>query len=111
MDQPRDLTVFDQLPRERRFHYRGIRRDEAHFIHVNIRIALKRCLQLLFRYAERRTISTGRLLDNPVLLDRVASLSGALAALESLVVKRDEIVVLCLSGRGDKDMETYGKNI
>jgi acyl-CoA synthetase (AMP-forming)/AMP-acid ligase II/alkylation response protein AidB-like acyl-CoA dehydrogenase/acyl carrier protein len=45
---------------------------------------MKRCLQLLVRYAERRTISTGRLLDNPVLLARVGEWSGALTAIESL---------------------------
>jgi alkylation response protein AidB-like acyl-CoA dehydrogenase/acyl carrier protein len=46
---------------------------------------IKRCLQLLLRYAERRTISTGRLLDNPVLLDRVAALTSAVAGLDALV--------------------------
>jgi acyl-CoA synthetase (AMP-forming)/AMP-acid ligase II/alkylation response protein AidB-like acyl-CoA dehydrogenase/acyl carrier protein len=46
---------------------------------------MKRCLQLLVRYAERRSISTGRLLDNPVLLERVGSWTAALAGLESLV--------------------------
>jgi acyl-CoA synthetase (AMP-forming)/AMP-acid ligase II/alkylation response protein AidB-like acyl-CoA dehydrogenase/acyl carrier protein len=46
---------------------------------------IKRCLQLLVRYAERRNVSTGRLLDNPVLLDRAASVRSALAGLEALV--------------------------
>lgn len=46
---------------------------------------MKRCLQLLVRYAGRRSLSTGRLLDNPVLLERVGALSAALAAIESLV--------------------------
>jgi acyl-CoA synthetase (AMP-forming)/AMP-acid ligase II/alkylation response protein AidB-like acyl-CoA dehydrogenase/acyl carrier protein len=46
---------------------------------------MKRCLQLMVRYAERRSISTGRLIDNPVLLERVGELSAALAAVESLV--------------------------
>lgn len=46
---------------------------------------MKRCLQVLSRYAERRSISTGRLLDNPVLLERVGVSSAALAAIESLV--------------------------
>lgn len=46
---------------------------------------MKRCLQLLVRYAGRRSISTGRLLDNPVLLERAGVLSAALGALESLV--------------------------
>ena len=48
---------------------------------------MKRCLQLLVRYAERRSISTGRLLDNPVLLERVGSWSAALTAIESLVTQ------------------------
>ena len=46
---------------------------------------IKRCLQLLVRYAERRTISTGRLLDNPALLDRAAAVGSALAGLDALV--------------------------
>jgi acyl-CoA synthetase (AMP-forming)/AMP-acid ligase II/alkylation response protein AidB-like acyl-CoA dehydrogenase/acyl carrier protein len=46
---------------------------------------IKRCVQLLVRYAGRRTISTGRLLDNPVLQERVGALSVALAGIESLV--------------------------
>jgi acyl-CoA synthetase (AMP-forming)/AMP-acid ligase II/alkylation response protein AidB-like acyl-CoA dehydrogenase/acyl carrier protein len=46
---------------------------------------MKRCLQLLVRYAERRTISTGRLLDNPVLLARVGEWTAALAGIEALV--------------------------
>ena len=46
---------------------------------------MKRCLQLLGRYAERRTISTGRLLDNPVLLERVGAISAALAGVDGLV--------------------------
>ena len=46
---------------------------------------IKRCLQLLVRYAERRPVSTGRLLDNPTLIDRVTAIGAALAGLESLV--------------------------
>jgi acyl carrier protein len=46
---------------------------------------MKRSLQLLLRYARRRTISTGRLLDNPVVLERIGAVSAAAAALESLV--------------------------
>lgn len=33
--------------------------------------------------------------------------SHALAALNQLPLKKDDVVVLCLSGRGDKDMATY----
>lgn len=46
---------------------------------------MKRCLQLILRYASRRSISTGRLRDNPVLVSQVATLSAALAAIEGLV--------------------------
>ncbi len=46
---------------------------------------IKRSLQLLLRYAERRSISTGRLVDNPVLLERAAALTGAVTAIEALV--------------------------
>jgi tryptophan synthase beta chain len=31
----------------------------------------------------------------------------ALAALKKLDLKKDDVVVICLSGRGDKDMGTY----
>ncbi len=33
----------------------------------------------------------------------------ALAALEKMKFKRDEVVTVCLSGRGDKDLDTYMK--
>jgi alkylation response protein AidB-like acyl-CoA dehydrogenase/acyl-CoA synthetase (AMP-forming)/AMP-acid ligase II/acyl carrier protein len=46
---------------------------------------IKRCLQLLVRYAEQRTVSTGRLLDNPTLIHRASALASALVGLESLV--------------------------
>ena len=53
---------------------------------------MKRCLQLLLRFAERRSISTGRLVDNPVLLERMASLSAALASIESLVMRVADVL-------------------
>lgn len=37
--------------------------------------------------------------------------SHALAALNQMKFKKDDIVVVCLSGRGDKDMATYMKHI
>lgn len=46
---------------------------------------LKRCAQLMHRYASRRAISTGRLLDNPVSLNRLSELTASLAASEALV--------------------------
>ena len=64
---------------------------------------MKRCLQLLARYAGRRSISTGRLLDNPVLLERVGVASAALAAVESLVTH----VARELDGGHDVAPEAY----
>lgn len=47
---------------------------------------MKRCVQLMLRYAERRDISTGRLRDNPVLRHRIGELGAATAAIEGLVM-------------------------
>ncbi|WP_392533894.1 AMP-binding protein [Nostoc sp. C117] len=46
---------------------------------------MKRCAQLMLRYAERRSVSTGRLLDNPVTLIRLNELTVAITAVETLV--------------------------
>ncbi|MGD1861538.1 MAG: AMP-binding protein [Leptolyngbyaceae cyanobacterium] len=46
---------------------------------------MKRCAQLMRRYSSRRTVSTGRLLDNPVLLTRLGGLTAQIAALSTLV--------------------------
>ena len=46
---------------------------------------MKRCAQLMLRYSARRTISTGRLLNNPVTLTRLSWLTNAIATLDSLV--------------------------
>ena len=35
----------------------------------------------------------------------------ALAALKQMEFKKDDVVVICLSGRGDKDLDTYMKNL
>jgi acyl-CoA synthetase (AMP-forming)/AMP-acid ligase II/alkylation response protein AidB-like acyl-CoA dehydrogenase len=48
---------------------------------------MKRCAQLMVRYAQRRNVSTGRLLDNAVTLALMADLTGAIAATEALVHK------------------------
>lgn len=47
---------------------------------------MKRCVQLLLRYAERREIATGRLRDNPVLRHRIGELGAAAAAVDGLVM-------------------------
>ncbi|MEO0515676.1 MAG: AMP-binding protein [Cyanobacteria bacterium P01_A01_bin.116] len=46
---------------------------------------MKRCAQLMLRYSQRRTISTGKLLDNPVMQTRLNWVVNAIAATESLV--------------------------
>jgi alkylation response protein AidB-like acyl-CoA dehydrogenase len=46
--------------------------------------AMKRSLQLMHRYASRRSIATGRLLDNPVTLNRISDSTAATTALEAL---------------------------
>ncbi len=46
---------------------------------------MKRCAQLMLRYATGRTISTGRLLDNPTTLTRVSNLTAAITATETLI--------------------------
>ena len=47
--------------------------------------AMKRCLQLMARYAERRDIAGGRLIDNPVALLRLHELDCAIQAADALV--------------------------
>ncbi|MCB0167207.1 MAG: AMP-binding protein [Anaerolineae bacterium] len=49
--------------------------------------AMKRCAQLMLRYAERRSVSTGRLLDNPVTLARLNDLTAAIVTIETLTTK------------------------
>ena len=46
---------------------------------------IKRCLQLMQRYASRRLIATGILWDNPVTRSRISQLVSAATALEALV--------------------------
>jgi alkylation response protein AidB-like acyl-CoA dehydrogenase len=46
---------------------------------------MKRCAQLMLRYASRRDISTGRLLDNPVTLVRMDETIAKIELLDALV--------------------------
>ena len=48
---------------------------------------MKRCAQLMLRYSSRRSISTGRLLDSPVMLTRLNGLTAAITAVETLVTQ------------------------
>lgn len=47
--------------------------------------AMKRCAQLMYRYAERRIIATGTLLENPVTQVRLSEITAVIAALDNLV--------------------------
>ena len=46
---------------------------------------MKRCAQLWHRYSSRRQISTGRLLENPLVLARLNGLTAAITTIETLV--------------------------
>lgn len=46
---------------------------------------MKRCLQLMLRYATRREISTGRLIDHPVSRSRLGETAAATAAIDRLI--------------------------
>lgn len=46
---------------------------------------MRRCSQLMLRYAERREVSTGRLLDNPVTRARLSTILAMTTAVEALV--------------------------
>lgn len=50
---------------------------------------LKRCFQLLTRYAGRRSISSGLLLTNPLALSNLGEIAGLIGAVEAL---KDQIV-------------------
>jgi acyl-CoA synthetase (AMP-forming)/AMP-acid ligase II/alkylation response protein AidB-like acyl-CoA dehydrogenase len=47
--------------------------------------AMKRCAQLMLRYATRRAVATGQLLENPVTLHRFGDVSAMIAAVEALL--------------------------
>lgn len=47
---------------------------------------MRRCAQLMLRYASRRTISSGLLLDNPVTINRLNTLTMRIYALENYVL-------------------------
>lgn len=54
--------------------------------------SMKRAFQLMHRYASRRTIATGRLLDNPVSLARFSDLTAAATAVEALVTMTGQLL-------------------
>ncbi|ELR96361.1 acyl-CoA dehydrogenase family protein [Gloeocapsa sp. PCC 73106] len=54
--------------------------------------AMKRCAQLMLRYANRRDIATGRLIDNPVTQVRLSYITNAITAVETLVYRTAELL-------------------
>ncbi len=48
---------------------------------------MKRCAQLMLRYSSRRAISTGKLLENPFVLNRLSEITAAITAVETLVAE------------------------
>lgn len=48
--------------------------------------SMKRCIQLMSRYAERRKIITGLLIDNPVTLVRLSEMTAVVDALDNFVI-------------------------
>lgn len=54
--------------------------------------AMKRCAQLMHRYAGRRSIATGRLLEHPVSLERFGDVLGGIAAVETLVARSAKLL-------------------
>ncbi|BAY81667.1 AMP-dependent synthetase and ligase, acyl-CoA synthase [Calothrix parasitica NIES-267] len=46
---------------------------------------MKRCTQLILRYSSRRSVSTGKLLENPFVLKRLSEITAAITATENLV--------------------------
>lgn len=53
---------------------------------------MKRCAQLMLRYASRRSISTGSLLDNPVTLARLGELNAQIAGIEVLIARMTSLL-------------------
>ena len=53
---------------------------------------MKRCAQLMLRYASRRSISTGLLLNNPVTLARLGELNAQIAGLETLIARMTSLL-------------------
>src|SRR5262249_37365531 len=54
--------------------------------------AMKRCAQLMVRYASRRTIATGQFLNNPVTCAKLSELTSKITAVETLVCQLADIL-------------------
>jgi alkylation response protein AidB-like acyl-CoA dehydrogenase len=65
--------------------------------------AMKRALQLVHRFASRRTIASGRLIDNPVTLAHTGELVAKIAATEALLYAITDLV----DGGGPAPLEAF----
>ncbi|MDO9235280.1 MAG: AMP-binding protein [Aquabacterium sp.] len=64
---------------------------------------LKRAAQLMTRYAQRREVATGKLVENPVTIQRLAELHAAIAAVQAMV----RIMGECIDNRIEIPVEVY----
>jgi acyl-CoA synthetase (AMP-forming)/AMP-acid ligase II/alkylation response protein AidB-like acyl-CoA dehydrogenase/acyl carrier protein len=53
---------------------------------------MKRCVQLMWRYSDRRQIATGKLIEHPVVLRNLDELVNAITAVETLVMKMAQLL-------------------
>lgn len=93
--EPHSISAGLDYPGIGPFHANIFKEGRAEFISVNDDEALKMAYEL--------TKIEG-------IIPALES-SHALAVLNKKIFKKDEVVVICLSGRGDKDMETYLKHL
>ncbi len=64
---------------------------------------MKRCAQLMLRYAQRRTIGTGLLLEHPVTRFRIGNLHAAIEAVQSLT----SVIAMHIDNQQDVPIEAY----
>lgn len=93
--EPHSISAGLDYPGIGPFHANLFKEKRAEFVSINDDEALKFALEL--------TRLEG-------IIPALES-AHALAVLEKKTFRKDDVVVICLSGRGDKDMETYLKNL
>ena len=93
--EPHSISAGLDYPGIGPFHANLFKEDRAEFFSINDDEALRSAFEL--------TRIEG-------IIPALES-AHALAVLEKKKIKKEDVVVICLSGRGDKDMETYLKNL
>ena len=93
--EPHSISAGLDYPGIGPFHANLFKKERAKFFSVNDDEALKSAFEL--------TKLEG-------IIPALES-AHALAVLNKKTFTKDDVVVICLSGRGDKDMETYLKNL